>query len=142
MSLGGCFVMRRGTAKVHVMSDFTNDPIRNQQFIDDDWLKYFEAKAPFTMMTVLTTVDPPGMNMRLTHTHGHNSEGATTLAGHYHYDTTQDVEHEGFFVLSERVVRVDNVLQTPDFGMDVKPRRTNTVSACGTPKPKMTIAKM
>eukprot|EP00397_Hematodinium_sp_SG-2012_P042817 GEMP01047442.1.p1 GENE.GEMP01047442.1~~GEMP01047442.1.p1 ORF type:complete len:136 (+),score=32.88 GEMP01047442.1:390-797(+) len=132
--------MTAGAAKLHVMSDFTVTPIRTQDFIDDHWLKYFTAKAPFTYMFVCTSVDPPNFNMRLTHTHGHESVDASDvpqIGGHYHHDEGEEVEYVGYCTLAERIYRVDKVGQTPNWD---KPLTfpTNTTSAYGTPVPPPT----
>uniref|UniRef100_A0A7S4GQE8 DUF1907 domain-containing protein n=1 Tax=Oxyrrhis marina TaxID=2969 RepID=A0A7S4GQE8_OXYMA len=133
VSVGGSFVMHKGTAKIHVMSDFTQDPIMSQEFIDKTWLKFFEGKAPMTFMFVCTSVDPPNLSMRLTHTHGHNSED-NNLGGHYHYDLTREVEYECYLNVAEVVHRVDKQHQSPTWDKDLD-FPTNTVSAPGTPCP-------
>jgi len=138
VSLGGSFQMLSGKAKVHVMSDFTQNPIRTQEFIDNHWLKYVDAKAPMTFMSVCTTVSPPGFDMRLTHTHGHSTDPnhLTDVAGHYHNDLSPDeIEYEGFFGVAESIVRVDRVSQTPDWNKAIT-FRTNETSLPGTPEPQ------
>lgn len=43
---------------------------------------------------------------RLEHFHMRSNYGAG--GGHYHYDTTPEiVEYEGFFVVGERIIRID-----------------------------------
>lgn len=135
--------MLSGKAKVHVMSDFTQNPIQKQEFIDKEWLKYIEAEAPFTFMTVCTSVSPPGLDMRLTHTHGHSTDQSPMVGGHYHYDLSPDeIEYEGFFGVAESIVRVDQVSQTPDFFKAIN-FRTNPTSLPGTPEPSpMVRSKM
>ena len=71
-----------------------------QEFIDQEWLKYFEYKCtetkPMTFMSVCTSVDPPDLHLRLTHTHGYSHDDK--LAGHYHYDMDGDcreADYEG-----------------------------------------------
>merc|ERR1719161_1130597 len=100
-------------------------------------------------MTVCTSVSPPGLEMRLTHTHGHSSdlssmgtENSPILAGHYHYDLSpDDIEYEGFFGVAESIVRVDQVTQEPNWHKKID-FRTNTVSLPGTPEPPvMTTSK-
>lgn len=135
VSLGGSFQMLSGKAKVHVMSDFTQNPIRTQEFIDNTWLKFVEAQAPFTFMTVCTSVSPPGLDMRLTHTHGHSTDQSPMVGGHYHYDLSPDeIEYGGYFNAADSIVRVDRVSQTPDFLKAVN-FRTNPTSLPGTPEP-------
>merc|ERR1719191_2097703 len=88
-------------------------------------------------MTVCTSVSPPGLGMRLTHTHGHSSvrDGIPKIAGHYHYDLSpDDIEYEGFFGVAEAIVRVDQVSQSPNFQKAIT-FRTNTTSLPGTPEP-------
>jgi hypothetical protein len=133
VSVGGSFVMHQGAAKLHVMSDFTQEPIMSQEFIDKTWLKFFEGKAPMTFLFVCTSVDPPNMHMRLTHTHGHSSND-NALGGHYHYDLTREVEYECYLNIADVVHRVDKQRQSPiwDKPLDFP---TNTVSAPGTPCP-------
>jgi hypothetical protein len=139
VSLGGAFKMINGKAKVHVMSDFTQNPIQTQAFIDKEWLKYVEAPAPMTFMTVCTSVSPPGLQMRLTHTHGHSTveDGMPPIAGHYHYDLSpDDIEYEGYFGVAESIVRVDQVSQDPNWSKKIN-FPTNKTSLPGTPEPQL-----
>ncbi|CEM27452.1 unnamed protein product [Vitrella brassicaformis CCMP3155] len=111
VSLGGVMAMHAGKARLHIMSDFTDDPIRSNDAIEN-WLNYFEVPAPMTFMFVSTSIDP-GMDLRTVHTHGWH-EGK--YGGHYHNDTTPDeVSYEVYVNVAECIYRIDRVSQTPDF---------------------------
>lgn len=142
VSIGGTFRMVNGKAKVHVMSDFTQNPIVTQEFIDTEWLKFVEAPAPMTFMTVCTTVSPPGLQMRLTHTHGNTNEPTPVIGGHYHYDLSPDeIEYDGYFGVAESIVRVDQVPQDPSWDKVID-FQTNSTSLPGTPEPAPKQSKL
>ena len=125
ISLGGVFTMPNGTAKCHVMSDFTPEPICSQQYINEKWLRYFYEEK-MTFVAVCTSKDFEGdaaLDMRMLHAHGVTPDGR--WCGHYHHDTTPEtVEYEGFFLPAVKYVRVDQCSHTPDFAKDWSNRRT------------------
>merc|ERR1719247_3816341 len=134
ISLGGVFTMPNGTAKCHVMSDFTPEPIRSQQYINEKWLRYFYEEK-MTFVAVCTSKDFDGdaaLDMRMLHAHGVTPDGR--WCGHYHHDTTPEtVEYEGFFLPAVKYVRVDQCSHTPDFAKDWSNRRTTGPKPGNTP---------
>lgn len=114
VALGGAFAMLKGSAKMHIMSDFTDGPICSMAFIEEEWLRFFDVPAPMSLVGVCISKDP-GMDMRMVHAHGHTLDGA--FAGHIHHDTApESVEYEGYFVPAEMFVRVD---QTKNVAFDL-----------------------
>lgn len=128
ISLGGVFLIRRGTAKLHVMPDFSKEPFRSRQDVDR-WLRYFDMKfsdggksedGPLVCLSVFHSGDDGGLALRMEHTHcftvsdndGEGNAGATETekGGHYHYDlddTKHEVEYEGWFNVAEYLYRID-----------------------------------
>eukprot|EP00050_Salpingoeca_kvevrii_P020573 m.100177 g.100177 ORF g.100177 m.100177 type:complete len:306 (+) comp8922_c0_seq5:90-1007(+) len=103
IGLGGVFVIKQGHAKLHVMPDFSKDPLESEKKVND-WLKFYDASAELTCLSVLVSRDP-GLDLRLEHTHCFSEHGD---GGHYHCDTTPEkAEYEGYFVLAEQLFRVD-----------------------------------
>lgn len=117
VALGGAFVMHKGSAKMHIMSDFTEGPICSQAFIDQEWLRFFDVPAPLSFVGVCCSKDQ-GLDMRTVHTHGHTLDGS--FAGHIHHDTSPEtVEYEGYFIPAEMYIRVDQTKNVGyDFGKD------------------------
>lgn len=60
VSLGGVFVVKKGTSKYHIMPDFP--PKEELPFKDakqlNDWLTYHDFKAPIVCLSVLHSADP------------------------------------------------------------------------------------
>ncbi|KAL3442304.1 hypothetical protein BJX65DRAFT_312995 [Aspergillus insuetus] len=81
VSLGGVFLIRRGKAKLHVMTDFSKEPCPGP---DHQWFKYYEVDSPIICLTVFHSVDSEGWDLRMEHTHCFSDNG---VGGHYHYDT-------------------------------------------------------
>lgn len=54
--LGGTFVLRAGRVKHHVMPDFSATPICSDAEVDD-WLHFFEMRAPISHVGTLVTGD-------------------------------------------------------------------------------------
>lgn len=54
--LGGAFVLRAGRVKHHVMPDFSTAPICTDADVDN-WLHYFEMRAPISHVGTLVTGD-------------------------------------------------------------------------------------
>ncbi|KAB7504888.1 Ester hydrolase C11orf54-like protein [Armadillidium nasatum] len=102
VGVGGTFLMKTGTAKLHVMPDFSKVPLVTDEDVNN-WLQYFLVQGPLLFMSVFLSHDP-GLEFRLEHTHGYSNVDG----GHYHYDTTPDeVEYEGYFNVAEFVYRID-----------------------------------
>ncbi|EXJ61242.1 uncharacterized protein A1O5_12034 [Cladophialophora psammophila CBS 110553] len=115
VSLGGVFLIKKGTAKLHVMPDFPARPFASRADVDK-WLRYFDMSfsateedkdGPLVCLSVLHSGHDGGLALRMEHTHcftvtpshqggeGGGSGGAggngdtdteTTKGGHYHYD--------------------------------------------------------
>ena len=67
-------------------------------------------------MTVSLLSSLQGLDLRVEHTHcfSHHGEG-----GHYHYDITpNDVEYHGYYNVAEQLIRIDQPLNTHNFGRD------------------------
>ena len=114
VSLGGLFLIKSGKVKVHVMPDFSKDPLCSDEAVNC-WLKYFQVKAPLVALTVFHSYDA-GQDLRIEHTHCFSSHGD---GGHYHYDTTpEDIEYEGYFNIAETIYRIDAPKETHNIGRD------------------------
>ncbi len=108
ISFGGVFVLRQGTTHIHVMPDFSNEPIATPEQADC-WLKYFDIAAPLTCLTVFHSGNDGTLGLRMEHTHCFASDGSG-IGGHYHYDldeTRAEVEYEGWFNVAEMLYRID-----------------------------------
>jgi hypothetical protein len=87
------------------MPDFPAQQMANDKDVQE-WLKFFEMKAPIVCASVFHSYDP-GYSLRMEHTHCYSEHGDS---GHYHDDTTPDeVEYEGYFVPAETIYRIDQV---------------------------------
>lgn len=103
LGLGGVFHVNRGKVKVHIMPDFSPCPLVTDKDVND-WLKFYEVDAPFTVLSTLVSNDP-GLDLRPEHSHGWGDDGS---GGHYHCDTTpEEVEYVGYFNLADKMYRVD-----------------------------------
>nr|XP_056714517.1 ester hydrolase C11orf54 homolog [Euleptes europaea] len=115
VGMGGTFVIQKGKAKIHVMpSEFSTCPLNTDEDVNN-WLKFFEMKAPLICQPVLVSRDP-GFDLRLEHTHcfSHHGDG-----GHYHTDTTPEtVEYLGYFTPAEYLFRIDRPKETHMVGRD------------------------
>lgn len=102
ISLGGVFLIRRGKANLHVMPDFSKEPLETSQMVN--WLRFFNMSAPLICLSVFHSHDP-GLDLRMSHTHCFSNHGA---GGHYHNDTTpDDVEYEAYFSVARKIYRID-----------------------------------
>jgi len=114
VGLGGVFKVLQGKIKVHVMPDFSACPITTDEEVNQ-WLKFYEINAPFTVLSTLISRDP-GLDLRVEHSHGWGEAGT---GGHYHYDTTPDqVEYLGYYNTADLCYRVDKPTQTHMIGRD------------------------
>merc|ERR1719431_3025 len=114
IGLGGVFNIVSGKVKIHVMPDFSTCPLNTNEEVEE-WLKFYEMSAPFTVLSVLVANDP-GLDLRVEHSHGwgHSGQG-----GHYHIDTTpEEVEYLGYYNLGELCYRVDRPVETHMVGRD------------------------
>jgi len=92
VGLGGVFLLKKGKAKQHVMSDFSKTPITTDEQLHA-WMNYYEMPAILINLGTLVTNDA-NLDLRLQHFH---SFSKSSWGGHYHIDTTPDiVEYEGF----------------------------------------------
>lgn len=106
--------MKKGSARQHVMRDFSKTPIHTEEQLND-WLKFYEMPATLIALGTLVT-DEADMDLRLQHFHSFSTHG---WGGHYHNDTTPDIaEYEGYFNVAEKVVRVDKPINTHKMGRD------------------------
>ena len=119
VSLGGAFLIKRGTVNLHVMPDFPSQPFESRAGVEA-WLRYFDMKFdhknPLICLSVLHSGDDGGMGLRMEHTHcftvdAHGDDDKSTdKGGHYHYDleeTKEEVEYEGWFNVAEMLFRID-----------------------------------
>ncbi|XP_067934896.1 ester hydrolase C11orf54 homolog [Watersipora subatra] len=114
LGLGGTFLVEKGKAKLHVMSEFSTTPINNAEQLNN-WLKFYEYEGPVTALGYLLSHDP-GLDVRIEHFHCFTDRG---VGGHYHYDTTpEDVAYRGYFGLAETFYRIDAPPEILNFGKD------------------------
>ncbi|KAL4704518.1 hypothetical protein ACJJTC_007637 [Scirpophaga incertulas] len=114
VGLGGVFVLHEGTAKFHVMPDFSATPLCSDADVDG-WLHYFEMRAPLVCLGTLVTGDL-GLDLRVQHFHGYSAHGD---GGHYHGDTAPARAHYAALLVPARaVLRVDRPPATHLLGRD------------------------
>jgi len=103
ISMGGVFLIKNGTAKIHVMPDFSSTPLITDEQ-KGSWLKFYDMHAPVVCLGVFHSHDP-GLGLRIEHVHCFSDHGD---GGHYHFDTTPDVvEYQGYFNVAEVLYRID-----------------------------------
>lgn len=111
VGLGGTFRLVEGSAKCHVMPDFSPVPLTCNDDVNK-WLHFFDFPAPMVFMSTLVSKDP-GMDLRVEHSHGYGKD----YGGHYHFDTTPDtVEYEAYYNLAEYMYRIDRPRVTHQVG--------------------------
>ena len=102
VSIGGVFLIRKGKAYLHVMPEFSKEPLDTAQMAT--WLRFFEMGSPLVCLSVFHSADP-GLDLRMSHTHCFSDHGE---GGHYHHDTTPgDVEYEAYFNVAQKIYRID-----------------------------------
>ena len=124
ISIGGVFLIKKGTANLHVMPDFPKEPFKSREDVEK-WLRYFDMdfnkneNGPLVCLSVFHSGDDGGLALRPEHTHCFTVDGndgdanepkETAKGGHYHYDvekTREDVEYEGWFNVAEQLYRMD-----------------------------------
>jgi len=115
VGIGGTFLIAQGKAKQHVMRDFSEIPITDDEGVNN-WLKFYEMSAPLIAVGTFTSNNGGNLDLRVQHFHSFGTHGE---AGHYHYDTTPDtVEYLGFFNVAHEVVRVDKPVAGHKYGRD------------------------
>ncbi|KFZ68072.1 Ester hydrolase C11orf54 [Podiceps cristatus] len=115
VGMGGTFIIQKGKAKIHIMPpEFSACPLNTDEDVNN-WLKFFEMKAPLVCQPVIVSRDP-GFDLRVEHTHcfSHHGEG-----GHYHQDTSPDsVQYLGYLLPAELLFRIDRPQETHLVGRD------------------------
>lgn len=57
VGLGGVFTVSHSKTKIHVMRDFSTEPLISDDDVDK-WLKFFQVNPPFLSQSVLVSTDP------------------------------------------------------------------------------------
>jgi Domain of Unknown Function (DUF1907) len=105
VSLGGVFLIKKGKAMLHVMPDFSTEPLEQEKM--QEWLKFYEFEAPLVCLSTFHSKEIEGADLRMEHTHCFSADGKRD-GGHYHFDTTpEEVEYEAYFNTAKVVYRVD-----------------------------------
>ncbi|XP_027194170.2 ester hydrolase C11orf54 homolog [Dermatophagoides pteronyssinus] len=103
ISLGGVFIIEKGKAKLHIMPDFSPEPLPSSESVDK-WLRYFDMDPPLICLTTFHSEDP-GLDLRMEHTHCFSDHNQ---GGHYHYDTTPDIiRMTAYLNVAEAIYRID-----------------------------------
>lgn len=103
VGLGGAFVMKQGTAHVHVMDDFSKTAIHTTEELNN-WLTFHDIEGPLIALGDFVSQETD-FKLRLQHFHCYSNHNQ---GGHYHYDTTpESVEYEGYFNVVDRILIVD-----------------------------------
>lgn len=114
VGLGGCFLMKEGKAKQHVMDQFSKTPLHTEEDLNK-WLTFHEMPAPLIAVGTMVT-NEADLDLRLQHFHSFSKHGH---GGHYHYDVTPDtVEYEGYFNVGSRIVRIDKPVVSENHRLD------------------------
>ncbi|XP_017771768.1 PREDICTED: ester hydrolase C11orf54 homolog [Nicrophorus vespilloides] len=114
VGLGGTFIIKKGSAKLHIMPDFSDTPIEDDETLNK-WLQFFNMSSPLVAVGTLVT-GTYNMDLREQHFHMFSDHGN---AGHYHIDTTPDVvEYLGYFNVANHIFRVDQPKTDAAFGKD------------------------
>lgn len=108
VGLGGVFVMKKGTANIHVMAPFSETPLDSDEKLNS-WLTFHNFTGPLVAVGDFVS-HQTDFKLRFQHFHvfSDHNEG-----GHYHYDITPEiVEYEGFFDVAERIILIDKNFAT------------------------------
>lgn len=101
--MGGVFLIEKGDAKLHIMPDFSSEPLNSNEEVDR-WLRFFEMNSPLVCLTTLHSIDPD-LKLRMEHTHCFSDHNQ---GGHYHYDTTPDnVKYVAYLNVAQSIYRID-----------------------------------
>lgn len=112
VALGGVFLVESGRAHLHIMPDFSKEPLACDEDVQK-WLNFYDMSAPLVCVGELVSHDP-GMDLRVEHFHCFSDHGE---GGHYHWDTTPgEVQYRGYFVLADYIYRVDQPPETTELG--------------------------
>jgi len=57
VGLGGLFLVRQAKSKIHIMQDFTVEPLKSDEEVNN-WLHFFEMDPPMLFQSVLVSSDP------------------------------------------------------------------------------------
>lgn len=114
VSLAGVFIVETGKAKLHVMPDFSCQPINTVKDLNN-WLRFYEVDAPLICLGELISHDP-NLDLREEHFHCFSDHGE---GGHYHYDITpNEVSYRAYFSVPETLYRIDKPTNVLTFGKD------------------------
>lgn len=112
VGLGGVFLINKGKAKLHVMPDFSTEPLKTDDDVNN-WLRFYNMQAPLICLSTYISYDP-GLDLRVEHTHCFSEHGE---GGHYHIDTTpEEIEYLGYYNIAEYIYRIDPPSQTHNIG--------------------------
>nr|CAB3226507.1 ester hydrolase C11orf54 homolog [Phallusia mammillata] len=115
VGLGGTFLVKEGKIKIHVMPDFSENPLETDKDVEN-WLNFYQVGAPFVCMSTFITEDC-GLDLRVEHSHGYSLVNKS--GGHYHTDVTPDeIEYVGYYYPAESIYRVDRPAETHMVGRD------------------------
>jgi hypothetical protein len=114
VAFGGAFHITAGKAKLHVMPDFSDEPLTSDDAVNK-WLRFYDMSSPLTCLSEFISHDP-GLDLRVEHTHCYSDHGE---GGHYHCDVTPDhVEYHGYYTVAEKLFRIDQPKDTHTWGRD------------------------
>lgn len=114
VGMGGVFLLDKGKAKIHVMPNFSETPLKTEEDVNS-WLKFYEVSGPLIVLSTFISSDP-GLDLRVEHSHCFSTHGD---GGHYHWDVTPEtVEYEGYFNPAEFIYRIDPPAETHLVGRD------------------------
>lgn len=103
VGIGGVFVMKKGTAHVHVMDDFSQTAINTDDDLNN-WLTFHQIQAPLIALGDFVS-QQTDFQLRFQHFHCFSMHNQ---GGHYHYDVTPEiVEYEGYFNVARRIILID-----------------------------------
>lgn len=110
ISMGGVFLIKKGTAYLHIMPKYWPKEPSTNESVNNEWLKYYKVEMspdkPLVCLSIIHSHDP-GYNLRMEHTHCFNLK-TQTEAGHYHYDVSpESIVYEGYFNPVDQVFRLD-----------------------------------
>jgi hypothetical protein len=64
IGLGGVFCAQKGQLKIHVMPEYSSEPLKSEADVEN-WLKFYKMDAPFTCYSVLVSKDPVRYNLTI-----------------------------------------------------------------------------
>jgi len=114
IGLGGLFLVKQAHSKIHIMPDFSTDPLMSEDEVNN-WLRFFEMEPPMLFQSVVVSTDP-GLDLRVEHSHGWSLNGKSE-GGHYHYDLSPEtVEYQGYYAVADKLLRIDRPKTTHQLG--------------------------